>query len=50
MNGVGFLAARLPAMAIGAMIGMKRLNSITSPQAMSHGTAVGAGLGLSLKP
>ena len=43
VNGVGFLAARLPAMAIGAMIGMKRLNSMTSPQAMSHCGLNGAG-------
>ena len=34
-----FFAPRLAAMAIGAMIGMKRLKSITRPAAMSHGMA-----------
>ena len=47
--GVGFLAARLPAKAMGAMIGTKRLKSITRPVAMSSGRLSGAGgEGLSL--
>ncbi len=36
VNGVGFLAARLPARASGAMIGMNRPSSITRPVAMSQ--------------
>src|SRR5437773_2293431 len=43
VKGVGFLAARLPAIASGAMIGTKRLISITRPQAMSQCGAYGAG-------
>ena len=36
VNGVGFLAARLPASANGAMIGMNRPNSMTRPVAISQ--------------
>jgi len=50
VNGTDFLAPRLAAIAIGATIGMKRLNRITSPAAMSHGIACDAGLGLLSKP
>ena len=39
--GVGFLAARLAAKAMGAMIGTKRLISMTKPVTMSQRTAVG---------
>ena len=49
MNGVGFFFARLAASAMGAMIGMKRLNSITRPVAMSHWRLNGAGLSLSVR-
>ena len=35
VNGVGRFAARLAANAIGAMIGMNRPSTITSPQATS---------------
>ena len=37
VNGVGFFFARLAAIAIGAITGMKRLKIITRPVAMSHG-------------
>src|SRR5262249_17571351 len=54
VKGVNFLRAKLRAIAIGAMIGMKRPRSITQPHQMSHWMLVGAGgLGLSsglLKP
>ena len=54
VNGVGFFPARLAANAIGAMIGMNRPKTITSPQAMSQCGANGAGalgfLSSSLKP
>src|SRR5262249_3608461 len=36
VKGVGFLAARLPASASGATIGMKRPSSMTRPVAMSQ--------------
>ena len=41
--GVGFLAARLAAKAMGAMIGTKRLINMTKPVAMSSGRLSGAG-------
>ena len=44
------LHAENAAIAIGAMIGMKRPNMMTKPPAMSHGTASGAGLGLLFRP
>src|SRR5205814_9387225 len=43
VNGVGFFPARLAANAIGAMIGMNRPRSITSPVATSQCGANGAG-------
>jgi hypothetical protein len=49
-NGLDFLAPRNAAITIGAMIGRKRLITITIPLAISHWRAVGAGLGLLLNP
>src|SRR5690349_17344827 len=43
VKGVGFLRAKPAARAMGAMIGTKRLISITRPQAMSHCGLSGAG-------
>src|SRR5438552_2228639 len=43
VKGVGRLAARLPAIARGAMMGTKREISITRPQAMSQCGEYGAG-------
>ena len=45
VNGVAFLTAKLPAIAIGAMIGINRPNNMTRPQAISQarcGALVGA--------
>ena len=41
---------RKAAIAIGAMIGMKRPNMMTKAAAISHGTASGAGFGLLFRP
>ena len=49
-NGEGFFDPRLAAMAMGATIGRYRLNIITRPVAMSHGTNSGDGLGLLMVP
>ncbi len=49
-NGAAFFAPRLAAITIGAMIGSKRLKSITSPVAISIGTASGDGFGLLFSP
>src|ERR1700690_560606 len=50
VNGLFFFPPKLAAIAMGATIGRDRLNSMTSPVAMSHGRLVGAGVGLLLKP
>src|SRR5262249_51787423 len=49
-NGADFFAPRLAAIAIGAMMGMKRLMMITSPATMSKGVADGAGVGFAARP
>src|SRR3984957_10878535 len=49
-NGEDFFAPRLAAMAIGAIIGKYRLKIMTKAVAMSHGTKVGEGLGLLIRP
>jgi hypothetical protein len=49
-NGEDFFAPRLAAMAMGATIGRYRLKIITRAVALSHGTNVGDGLGLLIRP
>src|ERR1700730_1673579 len=49
-NGEDFFAPRLAAMAMGAIIGKYRLKIMTKAVAMSHGTNVGDGLGLLIRP
>ena len=49
-NGEDFFAPRLAAMAMGATIGKYRLKIMTKAVAMSHGTNVGDGLGLLIRP
>ena len=48
--GLSFFAPRKAAMAIGAIIGRKRLNMMTRPVAISQGMASGEGLVLLAKP
>src|ERR1700751_3327124 len=50
LNGTGFFAPRLAAIAMGAIIGRNRLMMITRAVAMSHCTAVGEGFELLLSP
>ena len=45
-SGLDFFAPRNAAMAMGAMMGRKRLNIITRPVAISQAMASGAGFGL----
>ena len=49
-NGEDFFAPRLAAIAIGAIIGRYRLKIMTRAVAISHGTKVGDGFGLLIRP
>ena len=49
-NGEVFFAPRLAAIAMGAIMGRYRLKIITKAVAMSHGTNVGDGFGLLIRP